>query len=245
LGLLEGGDVVTPGAAGSVVVVGGTSGIGKEVARHYADQGRSVVLSGRDAARAQAVAGELGGDSSGVGVDLARPETIAAALSGVGPVAHLVVAAIERDENHIRTFDTAGATRLTTLKLVGYVEVVHALLDRLSGESSIVLFGGLARDRPYPTSTIVTTVNGGVSALVNTMAFELAPIRVNAIHPGIVGDSPYWAAKPPAALDATRARTPTGRLATMADVVDATVFLLENPSVNAVNLRVDGGTLVL
>jgi NAD(P)-dependent dehydrogenase (short-subunit alcohol dehydrogenase family) len=233
-------------AAGGVVVIGGTSGIGKEVARHYAGLGRPVVLSGRDAARAQAVAEELGGETtSGIGVDLARPETIAGALAGVGPVAHLVIAAIERDENHVRTFDTERATRLTTLKLVGYVEVVHVLLDRLADDSSIVLFGGLARDRPYPTSTIVTTVNGGVSTLVNTMAFELAPVRVNAIHPGVVGDSPYWAVKPPAVLDATRARTPTGRLATMADIVDATVFLLENPSVNAVNLRVDGGTLVL
>jgi NAD(P)-dependent dehydrogenase (short-subunit alcohol dehydrogenase family) len=116
------------------------------------------------------------------------------------------------------------------------------LLDRLSEESSVVLYGGRAKDRPYPGSTTVTTVNGGVSSLIRTLAIELAPIRVNAIHPGIVGDSPFWSGKP---LDAVIARTPTGRLTTMADVVDATVFLLENRAVSGVNLYVDGGWILV
>jgi NAD(P)-dependent dehydrogenase (short-subunit alcohol dehydrogenase family) len=229
---------------GAVVVVGGTAGLGKEVARHYVDAGREVMLTGRDASRAQAVAGELGGRATGVAVDLAEPAAIAAALADIGPVARLVIAAIERDENQIDAYDIAAAIRLTTLKLVGYTEVVHSLVDRLTDEASIVLFGGLAKDRPYAGSTTVTTVNGGITGLVRTMAVELAPVRVNAIHPGIVGDSPYWGAKPPEVLDGVRARTPTGRLVSMADIVGATVFLLENPSVNAVNLRVDGGTLL-
>jgi NAD(P)-dependent dehydrogenase (short-subunit alcohol dehydrogenase family) len=128
-----------------------------------------------------------------------------------------------------------------TQKLVGYTEVVHTLRPRLSQDGSIVIFGGRAKDRPYPGSTTVSTVNGGVMGLVNTLAVELAPIRVNAIHPGIVGDSPYWSGKP---LDAVVSRTPTGRLATMQDIVDAVVFLLTNPSVNGVNLDVDGGWLL-
>ncbi len=74
------------------------------------------------------------------------------------------------------------------------------------------------------------------------MAIELAPIRFNAIHPGIVGDSPYWSNKP---LGAVLARTPTGRLTTMADVVDASVFLLENRAINGVNLYVDGGWMLM
>jgi NAD(P)-dependent dehydrogenase (short-subunit alcohol dehydrogenase family) len=87
----------------------------------------------------------------------------------------------------------------------------------------------------------VSTVNGGVTGLVHTLACELAPIRVNGIHPGIVGDSPYWTGKP---LDAVVSRTPTGRLPTMADIRDAVVFLLRNSSVNGVNLPVDGGWLL-
>ncbi len=230
---------------GSVVVIGGTSGLGREVARHYAGRGRDVVVSGRDAQRAEAVAKELGGRTHGIGLDLAQPEELAGRLAGVGQVAHLVLAAIDRDDNRVHDFDLAGALRLVTLKLVGYTEVVHALLPRLDGGGSVVMFGGLAKDRPYPGSTTVSTVNGGVIGMVHTLAVELAPIRVNAVHPGIVGDSPFWSAKPEAAREGFRSRTPTGRLATMQDVVGAVVFLLENRSVNGVNLPVDGGWLLL
>jgi NAD(P)-dependent dehydrogenase (short-subunit alcohol dehydrogenase family) len=128
------------------------------------------------------------------------------------------------------------------MKLVGYTATVHTLIDRFDDDSSVVLFGGRAKDRPYPGSTTVTTVNGGVSSLIRTLAIELAPIRFNAIHPGIVGDSPFWENKP---LDAVVERTPTGRLASMADIVDATVFLLENPAVNGVNLYIDGGWMLM
>ncbi len=226
---------------GSVVVIGGTSGLGKEVARHFAGQGREVVISGRDAGRATAVAREIGGRTKGIGFDLARPAEIAAALGEVGPVQHLVLAAIERDENTVREFDTARALRLVTLKLIGYAEVIHALAPRLSSDSSILLFGGGAKDKPYPGSTVVTTVNAAVTGLVRTLVIELAPVRVNAIHPGIVGDSPYWSAKPAPVLEGHRSRTPTGRLPTMQEIVDAAVFLLTNRSVNDVNLAVDGG----
>jgi NAD(P)-dependent dehydrogenase (short-subunit alcohol dehydrogenase family) len=115
-------------------------------------------------------------------------------------------------------------------------------LDRLSDDSSVVLFGGRAKDRPYPGSTTVTTVNGGISSLIRTLAIELAPIRFNAIHPGIIGDSPFWSGKP---LDAVVARTPTKRLATKEEVVDATVFLLENRAMNGTNLYVDGGWMLM
>jgi NAD(P)-dependent dehydrogenase (short-subunit alcohol dehydrogenase family) len=229
---------------GCVVVVGGTSGLGHEIARHYAGRGRDVVLTGRDPDHAVKIATEVGGGTRGIGVDLTRPEDIAGALAGVGPVEHLVLAAIARDENTAGGYDVGSSLKLVTLKLVGYLEVVHTLLPRISSDGSIVVFGGLAKDRPYPGSVTVSTVNGGVVGMVNVLASELAPIRVNAIHPGIVGDSPYWSAKPPGVLDGVKARTPTGRLVTMADVVGAVVFLLENRSVNAANLSVDGGTLL-
>jgi NAD(P)-dependent dehydrogenase (short-subunit alcohol dehydrogenase family) len=199
------------------------------------------VITGRDPERAAAAAAGIGKGVTGLGFDLSHPEGIAAALSGVGPVSRLVLAAIARDNNPVRTYDIASAISLTTMKLVGYTATIHALLDRLADDSAVVLFGGRAKDRPYPGSTTVTTVNGGVSSVIRTLAIELAPIRFNAIHPGIVGDSPFWVNKP---LDAVVARTPTRRLATMADVVNATVFLLENPAMNGANLYVDGGWML-
>jgi len=128
---------------------------------------------------------------------------------------------------------------------MGYTEVVHTLLPAMHDDSAVVVFGGRAKDRPYPGSITVSTVNGGVIGMVNAMALDLAPIRVNAIHPGIVGDSPFWAGKPDAVLEGFRSRTPTGRLATMADVVGAIDFLLANRGVNGVQLYVDGGWLLM
>ena len=227
---------------GVVLVVGGTGGLGREVARHYLDQGQEVVLTGSNQERSAGVAAELGQGATGLGFDLAQPETIADALADVGPVSRLVLAAISRDNNPVRDYTIAGAINLTTMKLVGYTATVHTLIDRFSDDTSVVLFGGRAKDRPYPGSTTVTTVNGGVSSLIRTLAIELAPVRFNAIHPGIVGDSPFWEGKP---LDAVVERTPTGRLVTMAEVVDATVFLLENRAMNGVNLYVDGGWMLM
>ncbi|MGI5459860.1 SDR family NAD(P)-dependent oxidoreductase [Streptomyces sp. CA-249302] len=226
----------------SVLVVGGTSGIGRELARVRAESGDEVVLTGRDADRAAAVAKEVG--ARGLALDLSQPRSIAGALADVGRVDHLVLAGVSRDENRAADYDIDGALALVTLKLVGYTEVVHVLRPRMTDESAIVVFGGQAKERPYPGATTVATVNAGVRGLVNTLAVELAPVRVNAVHPGVVGDSPYWQAKPAEVLAALRARTPTGRLATMADVVDAVDFLLRNRSVNAVELSVDGGWLL-
>lgn len=232
-------------ASGTVVVVGGTRGLGREVAQFYADQGRDVVITGRDTAGADACAREIGGSTRGVALDLAEPHSIAGCLAGVDNVEYLVLAAIERDSNAVREYDVDAALRLVTLKVVGYTEVVHALLPHFAEEAAVLIFGGLARDRPYPGSTTVTTVNGAVTGLVRTLVIELAPTRVNALHPAIVGDSPQWRDMPGERFEALVQRTPTGRLVTMAEVVDASRFLLENRAINGINLPVDGGWLCM
>ena len=227
-----------------IIIVGGTSGIGLELARHYVTAGREVIITGRDADRAAKIAEELSSNATGLGFDLSHPDEIPAALASgaaAGPIGSVVLAGVDRDQNSIGEFDIAAAQHLVTLKLVGYATVVSELRERLPADGSVLIFGGQARVRPYPGSTTVSTVNAGVSGMVRTLAVELAPVRVNSIHPGIVGDSPFWRVKPESVLAAVRGGTLTGRMATMADVVAACVFLLENPAVNDVNLVVDGG----
>jgi NAD(P)-dependent dehydrogenase (short-subunit alcohol dehydrogenase family) len=229
-----------------VVIIGGSAGICRRLAERYAAEGRDVVLSSRDAGRAAGVVAELpgNGDHRGLGLDLAEPDTVADALAEVGPVDRLVLGAIERDQNAVARYDLTAATRLVTLKLVGYTEVVHVLHDRLTPGASVLLFGGLALQRPYAGSTTVSTVNGGVMGLVHTLTCELAPRRVNGLHPGVVGDSPAWKDKPATVIDPLVSRTPLGRLVTMEEVADAARFLLENTGVSGVNLHVDGGWLL-
>jgi NAD(P)-dependent dehydrogenase (short-subunit alcohol dehydrogenase family) len=225
----------------AAVIIGGTAGLGRDLAALCHERGERVVIAGRDHERCVDAAGSIGDGCESVALDLSRPETIAPALQGVGPVRRLALVAISRDENTVRDYDLVAALHLMTLKLVGYTEVVHALLSRLDAEASIVIYGGQAQARPYPGSTTVSTVNGGVIGMVRTLAVELAPIRVNALHPGVIGDSPYWAAKPAGALDPIAERTPIGRLARMREISEAALFLLENGAVNGVDLAADGG----
>jgi NAD(P)-dependent dehydrogenase (short-subunit alcohol dehydrogenase family) len=227
----------------SLLIVGGTHGIGLEIARRYTGEGWTVVVAGRDGAHAKSMAAELGGETRGIALDLSEPEQIADALADIDDVDHIVLSAIIRDTNMINDYDIAAARYLAIMKIVGYTGVVSALRERLEDDGSVVLFGGRAKDRPYQGSTTVTAVNGAISAMVRTLALQLAPRRVNAIHPGIVGDSPYWSDKPAATAKA-RDETPTGRSVTMADIVDGVDFLMRNRSVNGIDLYVDGGWLL-
>lgn len=223
------------------VIIGGGSGLGRVIAQRCADRGDQVVISSRDQSRADDVAAQIGGATRGLAVDLSQPETIMQALADVAGVDHLVITAIEQGNNSLKDFDIAMAVRAVTIKLVGYAEAVRVLLPRFNPGASVVLFGGLAKERPYPGSTMVTSFNGGVTGLVKTLALEIAPHRVNALHPGVVGDSPKWCEF---VNHPHIARTPIGRLVTMDEVADATEFLPRNSGVNAQDLFVDGGMLV-
>jgi NAD(P)-dependent dehydrogenase (short-subunit alcohol dehydrogenase family) len=226
-----------------LLIIGATQGIGKEIARRYAGQGWSVVLTGRDETAAKSVATELGGDTRGIALDLSEPELVADALADVGAVDHLVLAAIARDTNTIDNYSIASARYLVTMKLLGFTAVVSAMRDRLAEDGSIVLFGGRAKDRPYPGGMTVATVNASISGMVPALALQVAPRRVNAIHPGIVGDSPYWSDNQEF-TEKVREATPTGRNVTMEDIVDGVDFLIRNRSVNGIELYIDGGWLV-
>ncbi|HEY6015431.1 MAG TPA: SDR family NAD(P)-dependent oxidoreductase, partial [Gaiellaceae bacterium] len=124
----------------AVVIVGGTSGICQRLAERYSAGGRAVVISGRDLERTQAAAAAMPGPGKveACTLDLSAPDSIAEQLAGVGAVDRLVVGAVERDENTVAAYDVQRAIRLVTLKLVGYTEVVHALIPRLTPDASIL-----------------------------------------------------------------------------------------------------------
>src|SRR4029450_7787630 len=103
-------------------------------------------------------------------------------LSGIEHVDHLVLSAIDRDENTAADYDIDRAIALVTLKLAGYTEVVRAPRKRTGEDGSIVVFGGMAAMRPYPGSTTVSTVNGGVMGLVHSPALALAPTPGHPLH---------------------------------------------------------------
>jgi NAD(P)-dependent dehydrogenase (short-subunit alcohol dehydrogenase family) len=225
----------------SLVIGGASEGVGGVLARKFAGRGDNVIVTSRDSSRAEAAAKEIGGVTRGLAIDLSQPATIAAALDTVTEVDNVVITAMESVPVTLADFRIDDAVRSVTIKLVGYAEAVRVLRDRFRPGASVVLFGGLAKERPYPGSTMVTTFNAGLTGLVKTLAAEIAPHRVNAVHPGLIGDSPKWR---DVQGHPHMAATPIGRLVTMEEVADATDFLLRNTGMNAHDLHIDGGFLI-
>lgn len=232
-----------PKSGSTIVIVGGTGNLGLALAKSSAGLGCKVIITGRDAERAAQIANSLGPAATGLGVDLTRPESISGAFDAVDQVDHVVLAAYERGGNTVADFDTSAALRQTTVKLIGYTEVIHTLLPRITRqvESSVVLFGGTAKDQPRVGSATLSAVNAGLSGLTKALVVELSPVRVNTVHPGLVGDTPAWANNT-AFLEQVAARTPSKRVTRTEDVVQSVLFLMDNLGVNGVELVVDGGS---
>ncbi|MEU5403334.1 SDR family oxidoreductase [Streptomyces sp. NPDC005963] len=227
-----------------VVVIGGTKGLGYEVAKACVARGARVTLTGRDKADAQARAEELGPLATGAVCELTDWNSIRQLFAGLDRVDHLVLTALDRDFNTIADFRPDDCARTTLMKTVGYATAVHEALPKFTDDASVVMFSGLSMWRPVPGSTTISMANAGIIGLVNSLAVEVPPVRVNAITPGIVTGT--------AAVDdaddvrsdwfeAMRQRTPAKRLPTSDDIVESTLFLLECRGINGANLVVDAG----
>jgi NAD(P)-dependent dehydrogenase (short-subunit alcohol dehydrogenase family) len=238
-----------PKAGDHVVIVGGTSGLGFSIAQAADALGAKVTIAGRGRERAAELARSIGPRAAGLHIDLEDSSSIEAALADGEPIDHLVLTPVYGVNQSIKDFKVEEALRAARIKIVAFAEIVSKALPRLKPTSSIVLFGGAAKARPYPGSTMITIVNGGMIGMARTLAIELAPIRVNGISPGLVEDSPRWqkriqeGAGP--AVEAARSRTPTRRLPTTVDIVHGVFFLMDNRAANGIDLELDGGTLLV
>src|SRR6478735_5139273 len=135
------------------VVIGGTGGLGRAIAQFHADRGCKVVITGRDAERTAGIAKEIGASARGIGLDVANPETIEAALADIEHVDRLALVAVERDFNSARDYDIARARRIVTLKLIGSPEAPRALHRRWGAGAWAVLLAGRGGGGPYPAPT--------------------------------------------------------------------------------------------
>lgn len=233
-----------PRANEHVVVIGGTSGLGHHVAQASAALGARVTVTGRDLDRAQHAAQGLSGDAAARSCDLTDWDSIERLFQSLDGVDHLILCALQRDHNTIADFNPGASAKTSLMKNVGYAAAVHFALPRLSSDGSVVMFSGLSMWMPMPGSTTISMANAGVIGLVNSLATQIAPVRVNAVTPGVVAGTPAVDDADATRMDryaALRLRTPGQRLPTPADVVAATFALTDNPGINGANLVVDGG----
>ena len=149
------------------------------------------------------------------------------------------IADLDRDAIRL-SFDT---------KVIGPLMLAKHLAPRVNEGGSFVIFSGVAATKITVGTLGVAITNAAADTLARSLALELAPIRVNSISPGLVGDSPKWDAIVKAGenpvVKAMVARTPTRRFPTMADVIHAVFFLLDNQSVNGHDLDINGGYFLM
>lgn len=228
----------------TVVIFGGTSGIGLAAAIQAKAADAKVIVIGFERDRAQQAADENGFDGWRA-ADVTKSETIEAALADIPHVDHLAMLAgtfvagkvLEADVDHLRkAFDE---------RIWATVHIIRALGDRLAPDGSITLVSGWLADRPNATGTaVLAAACAGMEALARGLALELAPRRVNAVSPGPV-DTPLWGkalgADRDAAVEAIKRTLPLHRFAAPAEVGAAVVFLMGNGWMTGETLHADGG----
>jgi NAD(P)-dependent dehydrogenase (short-subunit alcohol dehydrogenase family) len=231
-----------------LLVIGGVRGLGLELARTASEQGARVTVTGRDADFADARAAELGPSARGLGCELLDDDSLSRLCTDIDVVDHLVITAIERDRNSVADYRADAAARMMLIKTVGYANAVAHLLPKLDPDGSVVMFSGLSMWRPSPGSTTMSMANAAILGLVNSLAVEIAPVRVNAITPGsVAGTEAIDNADPVLAafFEKQRQHTPAKRLPTPQDIIASVLFLLTCPSITGENLVVDAGAHLL
>lgn len=235
-----------------VVVVGGSSGIGLEVAAEVMREGGNVAIVGRSVEKLnRAVAGFGAGVSCrGIPCDVSDESQVAQLYEHIGPFDHLVVTAA--GDIVYKPFDEMtldDARRVVNAKLIGAFLLVKHGRPLMRAGASIVFTSGINAFMPPGRTSMVSAVNGALVAYARALAVELAPIRVNTVSPGWV-DTPIWAN---IATDDVKAtlfrdmgeRLPVGRIGRPGDIAAAVTLLLTNGYMTGTTLEVDGGRRLL
>ncbi|MBV2153336.1 SDR family oxidoreductase [Kitasatospora sp. SUK 42] len=231
-----------------VVVMGGSSGIGEAAATAFAADGAEVVVTGRDRERLDAAVARIGGKTSGRQLDATDPAAIAAFFTDFaegGTVDHLVVAVSgSAGSGPIAQLDLADLATGFDAKFWPHVRVLKAALPHLREDGSVTLITAASARAAFPGTSGLAAINGALEAMVPPLAVELAPLRVNAVSPGVI-DTPWWDRVPAdqraALFDGLAATTPVGRVGRPEDVAQAILLLAANTFVTGVVFECTGG----
>jgi NAD(P)-dependent dehydrogenase (short-subunit alcohol dehydrogenase family) len=226
-----------------LVVIGAGSSTGRRLAQAASAAGADLVLAGPDAHKLERTAQELAGPSEVIQFDITDEASIAGLADRVGRFDHLVSTAAVPANGPLADLDPAGVQRAFAAKVIGPLFLAKHLAGQVDEGGSFTFFSGVAAWRPVPGRTVMATTNGALAFLVQALAVEIAPVRVNAVSPGIV-DSGAWDGLGDGKqdfLDGVAQRNPARRVGTTDDLVEAVLFAIGNPYVTGTVLHVDGG----
>jgi NAD(P)-dependent dehydrogenase (short-subunit alcohol dehydrogenase family) len=230
-------------AGKKVVVVGGSSGIGLATAELAKREGAAVIIASRNAARLDAIAEKM--NAIAIATDVTKDESVENLFRRTGPVDHVVITAAQLRTGPFKTVSMDDVRSTMESKFWGAWRVARAAEFRPGG--SLTLVTGYLSVRPRPNSVIVGAVNGALESLAKGLALELAPVRVNAVSPGII-DTPIRAAMPEDArrdmLAKAAAALPVGRVGLGEDIAQQILAFMTIGFATGSIVYLDGGALV-
>ncbi|GAA3579629.1 SDR family oxidoreductase [Amycolatopsis ultiminotia] len=227
-----------------VVIVGGGSGIGLQLARQVVAAGALVHLGGRTAARLSAAAAELGPAATWQVVDSTEQDSLAAFFGALDRVDHLFTPGASYTVGPMRELSDEEAASPFVTKFWGQYHAVKYAAAKLSADASVVLMAGAASVRPPAAAPAYVACNAAIEGLGRGLAVELAPVRVNVVSPGTI-DGNLWANRPAAVRAASFAQyrkdTLLQRVGKESEVADAVLYLFGNSYTTGSTLYPDGG----
>jgi NAD(P)-dependent dehydrogenase (short-subunit alcohol dehydrogenase family) len=229
----------------TVVVIGGSAGIGLATARLARERGADVVLTGRNAERLERAAAEVGATRTAA-FDASDHGAMSSFLAGLGPVDHVISTAGGPYYAPLAEIDIDDAARSLDSHLWLAVNVAQQAVGVVRG--SLTFIGGTGGRRPGPGLAIITAMSAALPALIANLALEIAPIRVNLIAPGFV-DTPLSASLLGDRLEERRAELrdtlPIKRVVGPDDVAALAIHLMTNSALTGATYDVDGGQQLL
>jgi NAD(P)-dependent dehydrogenase (short-subunit alcohol dehydrogenase family) len=231
-----------------IVIIGGSSGMGLATARAAATAGAAVTIASSDKGRLDNALAGLPGNCDGELVDTSSEADVAALFARVGELDHVVyTAAGAMAQRPLKDLSLDEARQLLEVRFWGAIAAVKHAAPRIRPGGSIVLTSGTIGVRPAPGAALAASAAAAIEGLTRGLAVELAPIRVNAVRPGVIR-TPMWNLIPEAqreALFATLAERTLTKAVGEADQIAAThVYLMENGFVTGTVLTVDGGFIL-
>jgi NAD(P)-dependent dehydrogenase (short-subunit alcohol dehydrogenase family) len=230
-----------------IVIIGGTSGIGYAVAQAALADGAEVVVGSSQAANVEAATRKLGSRAAGHTIDVKVEADVAAFFDKVGPFDHLVFTAGDwggRGARLITETDLERSAQLLAVRYWGALAAIKHGQPLIRDGGSIVLTNGLIAHRPRKGSALSTAMAGALEHLTRGLAVDLAPIRVNAVCPGLIRTD-VWNSIPAEGREEQfkqmTARQPLARIGEPAEVAEAYLYLLRAGYTTGQVLHVDGG----
>ncbi len=232
----------------TVVILGGSSGIGLATAKAARAEGAQVLITGRSAQRLQTARADLGDAVRTVVLDVADEMGTRTFFQELHHLDHLFITAGTLVKDSRLAPDSATLRPAMDTRFWGALYAAKYGALKMNGSGSIVFMSGTAGQRPLDGASVASASCGAVEAFARALAVDLAPIRVNTIQPGFV-DTPLLdevlGAQRAEILAAVATRLPVRRIGRPEEIADAVLFLMKNGYVTGITLTIDGGGLLV